>query len=102
MTDVLLHAATDVLPEFTTLEVANGAAIQLLMNGQVALTISINAARHVKAPHEACRLVPGTPDAPVWWIEAWAPTGAIGDQGIAVANHFKELIHGQVFIGSAT
>ncbi|MDR0417355.1 MAG: hypothetical protein LBH76_08630 [Propionibacteriaceae bacterium] len=93
--DGLIAVAADIDPRLTTRTIAHGAIVQLVdPDGQPVLSISVNAANHVRVPHEAARLIPGAPDAPLWWIEAWAPQGERNGPGLRIARAYAETLNG--------
>jgi hypothetical protein len=51
------------------------------------LALAFGSSQLVGNPCEVARLAPSAPDVagPVWWTEGWAPWGATGDAGVALA-----------------
>ncbi|WP_336854920.1 hypothetical protein [Sinomonas albida] len=83
----LVHAGNRVNGELRVRTIDDGAVTEVCDDDGNAV-LSIGRPEWMQNASEIERLVPsavGRVGVPVWWIEAWAPWGAPGDPGVAIA-----------------
>ncbi|WFR66595.1 hypothetical protein P9139_17820 [Curtobacterium flaccumfaciens] len=93
-----VDAGAAVAPDLRVRTLEHGAVTEVV-DRRGAAVLSVQGSELVENAEEIARLAPwASTVGPVWWTEAWAPWGADGDVGVAIARAFATALDAQVIV----
>ncbi|MBA8991755.1 hypothetical protein FHW23_003033 [Curtobacterium pusillum] len=93
-----VDAGAGIAPDLRVRTLENGAVTEIV-DRRGSAVLSVQGPEFVENVAEVARLAPwASADGPLWWTEAWAPWGADGDVGIAIARAFAAAVGAQVIV----
>jgi hypothetical protein len=101
--EAVIAAAAEVDDQLLLRGLYGGAALQLVGADDRAV-LTIENSRRLADPFDARRVTRGLElsEAEVWWTEATAPWGAVGDPGVAVVQGVARVLGGQLRVEDGT
>ena len=99
----LVRAAADVDANLLLRGLYGGAALQMVGDEDRAV-LTVENSRLLADGFDARRVTRGLelPDGEIWWTEATAPWGSVGDPGVAVLQRLAQAMDGQLRVEDGT